>query len=259
MILNKIIARKKITLEESRYMFDVLSLAKIIKTDRIAGFYEAMKKNGLSIIGEVKKASPSKGVIKEDFNPVEMAKQYEQCVDAISVLTEEHFFQGSPKYLSDIHKAVKLPLLRKDFIISPFQISQARELGASAVLLIAAVLKEKRVLAEFIAFAKGMGLECLVEAHNEKEIELSLEAGARIIGVNNRNLKDFSEDINTTLRLSSLVPKDKVLISESAIRSAEDIKIVKQAGVSGILVGESFMRSGDIIAKAKEFREAYEG
>ncbi len=259
MILDEIVARKKITLEESRYMFDVLSLAKIIKVDRIAKFYDVSKRKSLFIIGEIKKASPSKGVIREDFNPVEIAKQYEKCVDAISVLTEEHYFQGSEKYLKDIHKEVKLPLLRKDFIISPFQISQARELGASAVLLIAAVLKEKRVLSDFIKFSRGIGIEPLVEVHNEKEVELSLASGAKIIGINNRNLDDFSEDINTTARLAKLIPRSNVIISESAVHSAEDIKIIKQAGVDGILVGESFMRSSDIAAKAKEFREAYDG
>lgn len=259
MILDEIVSRKKITLEESRYMFDVLSLAKVIKTDKTYSFFEAMKKDGLSIIGEVKKASPSRGIIKSDFNPVDTAKQYSKCVDAISVLTEEHYFQGSPEYLKNIHNEVDLPLLRKDFIISPLQIAEARELGASAVLLIAAVLKEKRVLAEFINFAKGLGLDCLVETHNAEEINLCLEAGAKIIGINNRNLNDFSEDINTTLKLSSLVPKDKVIISESSIHTAEDIKIIKQAGADGILVGESFMKSDDIIKKAQEFRNAYEG
>lgn len=257
MILDEIVARKKITLEENKYMFDILNLAEVIKKDKTASFKEAMKKDGLSIIGEVKKASPSRGVIKEDFNPIETAKQYAKCVDAISVLTEEHYFQGSSEYLKNIHKEVKLPLLRKDFIISPMQILEARELGASAVLLIAAVLKEKRVLAEFIAFAKGLRLDCLVETHNEEEVNLSLEAGAEIIGVNNRNLYDFTEDINTTLKLADLIPKDKVIISESSIHTTDDIKIVKQAGVDGILVGESFMRSENIIKKAEEFRDAY--
>lgn len=258
MILDDIIARKKITLEESRYMFDVLTLASYVKKDRTKSFTEAMRKDGLSIIGEVKKASPSRGVIKEDFEPVETAKQYAQCVDAISVLTEEHFFQGSPEYLKNIHKEVALPLLRKDFIISPMQIAQARELGASAVLLIAAVLKEKRILSEFIQFAKGLRLDCLVETHNEEEVNLALEAGAKIIGINNRSLNDFSEDINTTLKLSSMIPRDRVIISESSIHTAEDIKLIKQTRVDGILVGESFMRSDDIIKKAQEFKDAYD-
>lgn len=258
MILDEIVARKKITLEESKYMFDILNITEIIESDKISSFYKAMKKDGLSIIGEVKKASPSRGVIKENFNPVETAEQYEKCVDAISVLTEEHYFQGSSKYLSDIHKKVSLPILRKDFIISPMQIFEARELGASAVLLIAAVLKEKRVLKEFISFAKGIGIDCLVETHNKEEIYLSLESGADIIGINNRNLSDFSEDINTTLMLSSIIPKDNVIISESSIHTVDDIKIIKQANADGILVGESFMKSDDIIKKAEEFKNAYE-
>ncbi|MCC8015239.1 MAG: indole-3-glycerol phosphate synthase TrpC [Eubacterium sp.] len=258
MILDDICARKALTLSESRYIFDVRNLYEKMNTDKTASFKAALQKEGLSIIGEVKKASPSRGVIKEDFKPVEVAKAYGKSVDAVSVLTEEHFFQGSPEYLKAIHKEIDLPLLRKDFVISPMQIFEARELGASAVLLIAAVLKDVRVLKEYIEFAKGVGLDALVETHNEEELEQALSAGAEIVGINNRNLKDFSEDIYTTVRLCEKVPKDKVVVSESSIHTAEDIAIVASAGVSAVLVGESFMRSGDIIKKAGEFREAYE-
>ncbi|MCD7855878.1 MAG: indole-3-glycerol phosphate synthase TrpC [Clostridiales bacterium] len=258
MILDDICERKALTLSESRYIFDVRNLYEKMNTDKTASFKAALQKEGLSIIGEVKKASPSRGVIKEDFKPVEVAKAYGKSVDAVSVLTEEHFFQGSPEYLKAIHKEIDLPLLRKDFVISPMQIFEARELGASAVLLIAAVLKDVRVLKEYIEFAKGVGLDALVETHNEEELEQALSAGAEIVGINNRNLKDFSEDIYTTVRLCEKVPKDKVVVSESSIHTAEDIAIVASAGVSAVLVGESFMRSGDIIKKAGEFREAYE-
>ncbi len=258
MILDDICARKALTLSESRYIFDVRNLYEKMNTDKTASFKAALQKEGLSIIGEVKKASPSRGVIKADFKPVEVAKAYGKSVDAVSVLTEEHFFQGSPEYLKAIHKEIDLPLLRKDFVISPMQIFEARELGASAVLLIAAVLKDVRVLKEYIEFAKGVGLDALVETHNEEELEQALSAGAEIVGINNRNLKDFSEDIYTTVRLCEKVPKDKVVVSESSIHTAEDIAIVASAGVSAVLVVESFMRSGDIIKKAGEFREAYE-
>jgi len=258
MILDDIVARKKITLEESGYCFDALQTAESIKNDTVSDFYEALAKDGLSIIGEVKKASPSRGVIKEDFNPVEIAKQYANAVDAVSVLTEEHFFMGSPDYLTEIHKEISLPLLRKDFIISPLQIFEARELGASAVLLIAAILGEKRVLKEFLNIVHGLKMNALVETHNEKEIELALSAGAKIIGINNRNLYDFSEDINTTVRLSEIIPDGVLTVSESSIHTPEDIKVISGAGISAVLVGESFMRCDDIVKKAEVFRKAYE-
>jgi indole-3-glycerol phosphate synthase len=174
-------------------------------------------------------------------------------------LTEEDFFQGSGEYLKAVHKAVKLPIIRKDFVISHNQILEAAELGASAVLLITAILREPRVIGEFLDLAHSVGLDCLVEVHNKEELDVALESGARIIGVNNRNLHDFTEDIYTTVRLRELIPADRLVVGESSIHTAEDIKILAKAGVDGILVGESFMRSGDIVAKAKEFKDAYEG
>ncbi|MDO4301062.1 MAG: indole-3-glycerol phosphate synthase TrpC [Clostridia bacterium] len=256
MILDDIVNVKKEYLLKSEYTFDVKRLYDAMEKP-VADFKAAMAKEGLSIIGEVKKASPSRGLIKPDFEPVKIAKEYEGAVDAISVLTEEKFFMGSPEYLRDIHKNVDLPLLRKDFVISPLQIFEAREMGASAILLIAAVLNDVRVLKEYINIARGVGFEPLVETHNEEEIELALEAGADIIGINNRNLKDFTEDIYTTVRLRELIPDDKIVLSESSIHTAEDIRILKKASINGILVGESFMKCDDIKAKAKEFKEAY--
>lgn len=256
MILDEIVAKKKQTLLKSEYKFDVKRLYKAMENP-VDSFYDAMAKEGLSIIGEVKKASPSRGLIKPDFNPVEIAKEYENVADAISVLTEEDYFQGSSGYLRDIHNEVNLPLLRKDFVVSPLQIFEARELGASTILLIAAVLDNIRVLKEFINIARGVGFEPLVETHNEKEIDLALSADAKIIGINNRNLYDFTEDIYTTVRLREFIPSDRLVISESSIHTAEDIKILSKANVNGILVGESFMRSDNIAKKAKEFRDAY--
>lgn len=257
MILNNIVEVKKQYLTTNNYAFDTKRLYKAMEKP-VASFKEAMAKPGLSIIGEVKKASPSKGLIKPDFKPVEIAKEYEGAVDAISVLTEEKFFMGSPEYLRAIHKEVKTPLLRKDFVISPLQIFEAREMGASTILLIAAILKSKRVLSEYINIARGVGFEPLVETHNKEEIELALEAGADIIGVNNRNLKDFTEDIYTTVRLREFIPEDKIVLSESSIHTVEDIKILKQANINGILVGESFMKCDNIKAKAMEFKMAYD-
>ena len=250
MILDNIVEVKKEYLTTSSYRFDTKRLYEAMERP-VADFREAMAKPGLSIIGEVKKASPSRGLIRPDFKPVEIAMEYEGAVDAISVLTEEKFFMGSSEYLRAIHREVSLPLLRKDFVVSPLQIFEAREMGASTILL-------KRVLREYINIARGVGFEPLVETHNEKEIDLALEAGADIIGINNRNLKDFSEDIYTTVRLRELIPKDKIVLSESSIHTTDDVKILKQADINGILVGESFMRCDDIRAKAMEFKMAYD-
>jgi indole-3-glycerol phosphate synthase len=258
-ILEKIVDKKKVRLSERAYKPDIKRLYTLLENDDRASFYEAIKKPGLSIIGEIKKASPSRGLIKPDFKPVELAQDYAKCVEAISVLTEEDFFQGSGEYLKAVHKAVKLPIIRKDFVISHNQILEAAELGASAVLLITAILREPRVIGEFLDLAHSVGLDCLVEVHNKEELDVALESGARIIGVNNRNLHDFTEDIYTTVRLRELIPADRLVVGESSIHTAEDIKILAKAGVDGILVGESFMRSGDIVAKAKEFKDAYEG
>lgn len=257
MILDDIVSVKKESLFNSNYTFDPQRLYKAMEKP-VASFRDVMAKEGLSIIGEVKKASPSRGLIKADFAPVEIANEYDGAVDAISVLTEEKFFMGSPEYLRSIHESVDLPLLRKDFVISPLQIFEARELGASTILLIASILNDKRVLSEYINIARGVGFEPLVETHNREEIELALEAGADIIGINNRNLKDFSEDIYTTVNLREYIPDDKIVLSESSIHTTEDVKILKQANISGILVGESFMRCDDIKAKAREFKKAYE-
>lgn len=258
MILDDIVAKKKIRLAQRSYKPDIKRLYEAVENHKRASFYEALKKPSLSIIGEIKKASPSKGIIKADFKPTDLAKEYEKCVDAISVLTEEDFFQGSGLYLKQVHEAVRLPLIRKDFVISHNQILEAAELGASAVLLIAAVLKEGRVIGEYLDLAHSLNMDCLVETHNEKELQIALESGANIIGINNRNLEDFSEDIYTTVRLRELIPQDKLVVSESAVRTAEDIKILARANVNAVLVGEGFMKSDSMTQKAKEFRQAYE-
>lgn len=208
-------------------------------------FEEALSKKGLSIISEVKKASPSKGVIAEDFPYMDIALEYERSgADAISCLTEPDRFKGSDEYLKGIVKQVSLPVLRKDFTIDPYMIYQAKLMGASAVLLIAAILTDEQ-LKEYYKIADTLGLSCLFEAHDEEEVKRCLAAGARILGVNNRNLKNFKVDINNSIRLRSLVPKDIIFVSESGIEKPEDVKALKENGTDAVLIGEMLMRSND--------------
>ncbi|SEQ52453.1 indole-3-glycerol phosphate synthase [Lachnospiraceae bacterium NE2001] len=208
-------------------------------------FEKALKKEGLSIISEVKKASPSKGVIAEDFPYLEIAKTYEESgADAISCLTEPDRFKGSDEYLKAITKEVKIPVLRKDFTIDPYMIYQAKLMGASAVLLIAAILSDEE-LKTFFEIADGLGLSCLFEAHDAEEVKRCLAAGARIVGVNNRNLKDFTVDIKNSIRLRGLVPGDVTFVSESGIEKPEDVKVLREKGTDAVLIGEMLMRSSD--------------
>jgi indole-3-glycerol phosphate synthase len=207
-------------------------------------FKKAISGEGINIIAEVKKASPSKGVIKENFDPVEIAKSYEKGgAKAISVLTDKKFFQGSPFYLRQVAEAVNLPVLRKDFIIDEFQIYGAKALGASSFLLIAAILDESQ-LKDFIDLGRELGMEPLVETHSEEEVEKALKCGAEIIGVNNRDLKTFNVSLETTLKLLPLIKSEnKTLVSESGIKGKEDIIKLRNAGVDAFLIGETLMRS----------------
>ena len=208
-------------------------------------FEEALSKKGLSIISEVKKASPSKGVIAEDFPYLEIAKTYEASgADAISCLTEPDRFKGSDEYLKAIVKEVSIPVLRKDFTVDPYMIYQAKLMGASAVLLIAAILSDEE-LKEYFEIADTLGLSCLFEAHDAEEVKRCLAAGARIVGVNNRNLKDFTVDINNSIRLRELVPEDIIFVSESGIESPADVQVLKENGTDAVLIGEMLMRSDD--------------
>ena len=208
-------------------------------------FEEALSKKGLSIISEVKKASPSKGVIAEDFPYLEIAKIYETSgADAISCLTEPDRFKGSDEYLKAIVKEVSIPVLRKDFTVDPYMIYQAKLMGASAVLLIAAILSDDE-LKEYFEIADTLGLSCLFEAHDAEEVKRCLAAGARIVGVNNRNLKDFTVDINNSIRLRELVPEDIIFVSESGIESPADVQVLKENGTDAVLIGEMLMRSDD--------------
>ena len=200
----------------------------------------------IAFICEVKKASPSKGIIAEHFPYVEIAKEYEaEGAAAISVLTEPEFFLGSDSYLAEIRESVNLPLLRKDFTIDPFQIMQAASIGADAILLICAILS-KTELSEFIKLSDSLGLSALVETHDEDEVKMAVDAGARIIGVNNRNLKTFEVDITQSEHLRELVPQDIIFISESGISTPEDIERLRKARVDAVLIGEILMKGAKI-------------
>lgn len=208
-------------------------------------FEKAIGKKEISFICEVKKASPSKGIIAEDFPYIEIARDYEAAgADCISVLTETDYFKGDDRYLREINDVVSIPTIRKDFIIDPYMIYEAKLLGASCVLLIAALLDTETIRA-YKGICDELGLSALVEAHDEQEVKSAICAGARMIGVNNRDLKTFTVDINDSTRLRGLVPKEILFVAESGIKTAEDIQILREAGVNGVLIGETLMRSDD--------------
>lgn len=232
-------AKKNIPAEKMRAM------AESMNPDTGFPFERALEKTGISFICEVKKASPSKGVIAEEFDYRSIAAAYEQAgADAISVLTEPDYFMGDIRYLQEIHEEVKLPLLRKDFVIDDYMIYEAKAAGASVVLLICALLEEN-VLAQYIRLCDSLGLSALVEAHDEAEIQQAVRAGARIIGVNNRNLKDFTVDIRNGIRLQEKVPEQILFVAESGITSREDIVELENGRVNAVLIGETLMRSPD--------------
>ena len=214
----------------------------------------ALAKPGLSFICECKKASPSKGLIAPEFPYLQIARDYEAAgADAISVLTEPKWFLGSDQYLQDIAAAVDIPCLRKDFTVDEYMIYQAKVLGASAVLLICSLLKEGEIR-DSIALCDTLGLSALVEAHDEDEVKMALRAGARVIGVNNRNLKTFSVDTENSKRLRALLPPDVLFVSESGVRSAQDVAELRAIGADAVLIGETLMRAADKHAKLAELR-----
>ena len=217
-------------------------------------FENALKKQGISFICECKKASPSKGLIAPDFPYLRIAKEYEAAgADAISVLTEPEWFLGSDEYLREIAANASIPCLRKDFTVDEYMIFEAKLLGASAVLLICSVLSASQ-LKEYIAVCDALGLSALVEAHDETEIQTALTAGARIVGVNNRNLKDFTVDTSNSRRLRSLLPPDVLFVSESGVKSAEDVAALREIGADAVLIGETLMRAADRKAKLRELK-----
>ena len=219
-------------------------------------FAENLQRPGLNFICECKKASPSKGLISPEFPYLEIAKSYVRGgAAAISVLTEPEYFLGSDDYLKEIATQVSLPVLRKDFTVSEYQLYEAKTLGAGAVLLICAILSPTQ-LTEFRLAAESVGLDALVETHDAGEVATALQSGAKIIGINNRNLKDFTVDINTCLHLRAEIPADRICIAESGIRDAEDIRSLKANRFNGVLIGETLMRSGDPEKMLRKLREA---
>lgn len=217
-------------------------------------FGKALRKEGISFICECKKASPSKGLIAEDFPYLQIAKEYEAAgADCISVLTEPKWFLGSDKYLQEIASAVSIPCIRKDFTVDEYMIYEAKILGASAVLLICSILSEEKIR-EYIGICDELGLSALVETHDEEEVAMALRSGAKIIGVNNRNLKDFSVDTGNSARLRSLVGDDIIFVSESGVKDGRDVALLKETGVDAVLVGEALMRAPDKKEKLKELR-----
>ena len=247
MILDRIVESKKRILDKSKIECNINSLENIIdKLPEALNFKNSLRKqntNDIRIIAEVKKASPSKGIIREDFDPLKIARQYEaNNAAAISILTESEFFMGKLDFLREIKIAVNIPLLRKDFLFDPYQIYEARANGADAVLLIAAIL-EKSLLEELLFVVKKLSMNALVEVHTKEELKKVLQTDAEIIGINNRNLNTFDTNIQTSIDLMADIPESKVIVTESGIKTKDDIQKLSKAGVDAFLIGESFMRA----------------
>lgn len=260
MILDEILKNKIEEVENLKVYKDIDYLKDKIKQDfrKPRDFEEALRhREGpgyIRIIAEIKKASPSKGVLRQVFMPFDIARMYQlNGAAAVSVLTEEKYFQGRLDYLTSIKHNIKIPVLRKDFIFDEYQIFESRAYSADALLLIVSILTREK-LKELIDLTHSLEMQALVEVHNEKEVETALEAGARIIGVNNRDLKTFETDLNTTRRLAPYVPDDKILVSESGINTHEDIMSLRQEGVDAFLIGEALIKEEDIGQKLKELR-----
>lgn len=249
-ILEEIVARTRERIAKEKSCISVSELEnRIQEVNKNAGkritLLQALQKDGMSYICEVKKASPSKGLIAPDFPYRAIAKEYEQAgASAISCLTEPFYFQGADQYLREIAATVQIPVLRKDFTVDEYMIYQAKSLGASAVLLICAILDDGELRA-YRQLAKELGLDALVEAHDEYEVDRALNLGAEIVGVNNRDLRTFQVDMNNSIRLRKMAPDNVVFVSESGIRTPEDIRLLYENKVDGVLIGETLMRSPD--------------
>ena len=229
--------KKKISLDKMKF-----AAKKAVGEEK---FLSALQKKTLSFICEVKKASPSKGIIAENFPYLEIAKEYEVAgADCVSCLTEPKFFLGSDKIFSEIRKEISIPMLRKDFTVDAYQIYQAKVLGADAVLLICAILNNSK-LENFLQICDDLKISAIVETHDEVEIKNALSVGAKIIGVNNRNLKDFTVDFSNAARLREIIPADKIFVAESGVKTPDDIQTLKKIGADAVLIGETLMRSDD--------------
>jgi len=252
-MLDRIIAQKREEVEQRKKEAPVAYLQERIARQRpVLDLALALRHDHIRLIAEVKQASPSRGILTSNFNPTKLARTYaEGGAAAISVLTEATHFMGSIQHLTASKEAVGLPLLRKDFIFDPYQVYESRAYGADALLLIAAVLGQGQ-LKELSSLSRSLGLGCLVEVHNEGEVEKAVLSDAEIIGINNRDLNTFSVDINTTRRLRPLVPKGKIVVSESGIRSKKDVEKLRKWGVDAVLVGEALVTADSVQAKIRE-------
>ncbi len=254
MMLSKIIEEKRREIDRAQKQVSLSEL----KT-RVSSIYEKSqfkknisRKGHINLIAEIKKSSPSKGIIRADFDPMRIALAYQASgASAISVLTDERFFDGKLEYLRTVKERVTIPVLRKDFIIDEYQIYETLANGADAMLLIAQILTQEE-LTRFLNLARDLGMDVLVEAHNEEDIEKALNSNAAIIGINNRDLTNFNVDIDTTQRLIRLIPETKVIVSESGIETYEQVMFLKSLGVNAVLIGETFMRADNIGEKVRE-------
>ena len=259
-ILEKLadFSRRRVQADKEKISLDeIKNLAKNSKLGNGEKFLAALQKKNLSFICEVKKASPSKGIIAENFPYLEIAKEYEQAgADCISCLTEPKYFLGSDEIFKEIRKNISIPMLRKDFTVDEYQIYQAKTMGADAVLLICAILKTSEI-EKFLKICDELNLSAVVETHDEKEIKSALSAGAKIIGVNNRNLKDFSVDFSNATKLREIIPPEKIFVAESGIKTSADISTLKKIGADAVLIGETLMRASDKKKILSEFKNVF--
>ena len=255
-ILDELAAYARIRVEEAKKQisFEEIKAKASEMPKGTFAFEKALKKDDIAFICECKKASPSKGVIAEDFPYLEIAREYEAAgADCISVLTEPKWFLGSDAYLKEIAEAVKIPCIRKDFTVDPYMIYEAKVLGAQAVLLICSILSEEEIR-ESIKICDELGISALVETHDEAEVQMALRAGARVLGVNNRNLKDFTVETENSRKLREKIPSDVIFVSESGIKDTEDVRKLRSIGADALLIGETLMRAVDKRAKLEELK-----
>lgn len=260
MILDDIVAVKKERLAEQKREISEEKMKELAFSGcehQKVSFYDAIAKRGLSIIGEFKKASPSHGNMNSTVGLKERIAQYNESVDAISCLTEEHFFHGGISYFREIREMSALPMIRKDFIIDPYQIYEAKVIGADCILLIAAILTDEQ-LREYLQLAEKLDLDVLLETHDEEEMKRAIANGARMIGINNRDLRDFTVHLSTTARLAKMVPEGTLLVSESGINSDEDIRYLQKNGINAMLIGTALMEAESPSHTAMHWKDVYE-
>ncbi len=252
MILDQIVKAKKIEVEKCKKMYPLSAVKEGLKNPAPArNFKKAVGEAECAIIAEVKRKSPSKGTIRKKFDPLEISDIYEKGgAAAISVLTDEPFFGGKKEFLTKIKERVCLPVLRKDFIVDPYQVYETKRLGGDAILFITRILQKE--LRDYIRLAEALDLFPLVEVHSTEDLDLALAAGAEVIGINNRDLSNFETGLQTSLKLASLIPKGKIAVAESGIQSRKDVEILMQAGIRAFLIGETLMKADDIAEKLRE-------